>query len=213
MSDDHAHGTGGDPAPTDGAPHAGARPKSPAELRALALEAELIERGLVSTDAIDAVVEVFQDEVGPRNGARLVARAWVDAAFRDRLLADATAAAAELGIGGLEGEHLVAVENTDSSHNLIVCTLCSCYPWPVLGVPPVWYKSAPYRSRAVREPRAVLAEFGYELAPDVDVRVWDSSAEVRYLVVPRRPDGTEQLGEDDLAELVTRDGMIGVAAV
>jgi nitrile hydratase len=217
MSGDHSELTPSDEsggAPHDeGAPHAAERPKSGAELRALALEAELIERGLVSTDAIDAVVEVFQNEVGPRNGARLVARAWTDAAFRERLLADGTAAAAEHGIGGLEGEHLVAVENTASRHNLVVCTLCSCYPWPILGLPPVWYKSAPYRSRAVREPRAVLSEFGVDLDPDVEVRVWDSSAEVRYLVVPRRPEGTAGLGEDELSALVTRDGMIGVAAV
>jgi len=193
--------------------HGGARPPSEAELRARALEAELVERGLVSTDAIDVVVDVLGNEVGPRNGARLVARAWVDPDFRERLLADATEAAAELGIGGIEGENLVAVANTETRHNLVVCTLCSCYPWPVLGIPPVWYKSAPYRSRAVREPRAVLRDFGFELAPEVELTVWDSSAEIRYLVVPRRPDGTDGLSENELAALVTRDGMIGVAPV
>ncbi|MEA3216608.1 MAG: nitrile hydratase subunit alpha [Acidimicrobiia bacterium] len=202
---DHAH--------EDGTTHVGARTKAPAELRALALEAELIERGLVSTDAIDTVVEFFQNEVGPRNGARLVARAWVEPEFRGRLLADASAAARELDISGMEGDHMIAVENTDTVHNLVVCTLCSCYPWPVLGVPPVWYKSAPYRARAVREPRGLLAEFGLDVPADVEVRVWDSSAELRYLVVPRRPAGTDQLSEDELAALVTRNGMIGVAPV
>jgi nitrile hydratase len=197
----------------EGEAHAGARTKSPAELRALALEAELVERGLVSTDAIDTVVEFFQNEVGPRNGARLVARAWVDPGFRERLLEDASAAARELAISGLEGEHMVAVENTGEVHNLVVCTLCSCYPWPVLGVPPVWYKSAPYRARAVREPRALVREFGLDLPADVDLRVWDSSADLRYLVVPRRPTGTERLSEEELAGLVTRNGLIGVAAV
>lgn len=196
----------------DDGPHT-PREKSPAELRALALEAELTERGLISTDAVDAVVELFQDEIGPRNGARVVARAWTEPAFRERLLEDATAACAEMGIAGMEGAHLVAVENTEATHNLVVCTLCSCYPWPVLGIPPVWYKSAPYRSRAVREPRGVLAEFGYELPSTTEVRVWDSSAEVRYLVLPRRPDGTDGLDTAALADLVTRDGMIGVAPV
>lgn len=193
--------------------HSGARPKAPAELRAFALEAELVERGLVSTDAIDTVVEFFQNEVGPRNGARLVARAWVDPAFRQRLLADASAAARELGISGMEGDHMIAVENTETVHNLVVCTLCSCYPWPVLGVPPVWYKSAPYRARAVREPRTLLAEFGLDVPSERELRVWDSSAELRYLVVPRRPEGTDHLSEDELADLVTRNGMIGVAAL
>lgn len=199
--DSHAHAT------------APARPRSPAELRAAALEAELIERGLVSTDAVDAVVEHFEQRVGPRNGARMVARAWIDPAYRERLLVDGAAAAAELGYGGAEGEHLRVVENTPDVHNLVVCTLCSCYPWPILGIPPVWYKSAPYRSRAVREPRALLTEMGYEVPDDVAVRVWDSSADLRYLVLPRRPAGTDGLGEDALADLVTRDGMIGVAPV
>ena len=189
------------------------RAKTPVEERAAALEALLIDKGLVSTDAVDAVVEAFQDEIGPRNGARMVARAWVDAAYKERLLVDATAAAAELGIGGVEGEHMVAVENTPELHNVVVCTLCSCYPWPVLGIPPNWYKAAPYRSRMVREPRDLLREMGVDLSAEKTVRVWDSSAEVRYLVVPERPAGTEHMAEDELAALVTRDAMIGTAVV
>ena len=191
--------------------HRHARPKSPQELRAAALETVLIEKGLASTDAIDAVVDAFEREVGPQNGARMVARAWVDPAYRDRLLRDAAGAAAELGYGGSEGDHMRAVENTPEVHNVIVCTLCSCYPWPVLGIPPVWYKSPPYRARVVREPRAVLAEFGLELGDDVEVRVWDSSAELRYIVLPMRPEGTDGMSEAELAGLVTRDCMIGVA--
>jgi nitrile hydratase subunit alpha len=191
--------------------HRHARPKSPQELRAAALEMVLIEKGLASTDAIDAVVDAFEHEIGPQNGARMVARAWVDPDYRERLLRDAAGAAAELGYGGSEGDHMRAVENTPEVHNVIVCTLCSCYPWPVLGVPPVWYKSPPYRARVVREPRAVLAEFGLELDPDVEIRVWDSSAELRYIVLPMRPEGTEGMSEEELAELVTRDCMIGVA--
>jgi len=191
--------------------HRHARPKSPQELRAAALETVLIEKGLASTDAIDAVVDAFEHEIGPQNGARMVARAWVDPAYRERLLRDAAGAAAELGYGGSEGDHIRAVENTPDVHNVIVCTLCSCYPWPVLGIPPVWYKSPPYRARVVREPRAVLAEFGLELPDDVEIRVWDSSAELRYIVLPMRPEGTEGLREEELAGLVTRDCMIGVA--
>jgi nitrile hydratase subunit alpha len=191
--------------------HRHARPKSPQELRAAALETVLIEKGLATTDAIDAVVDAFEHEIGPQNGARMVARAWVDPAYRERLLRDAAGAAAELGYGGAEGDHMRAVENTPDVHNVIVCTLCSCYPWPVLGIPPVWYKSPPYRARVVREPRAVLAEFGLELDSDVEVRVWDSSAELRYIVLPMRPDGTDGMTEEELAELVTRDCMIGVA--
>ncbi|MGN6377850.1 MAG: nitrile hydratase subunit alpha [Gaiellales bacterium] len=186
------------------------RPKSPQQLRAEALEAVLIEKGLVSTDAIDAVVDQFQNEIGPQNGARMVARAWVDPAYRERLLADGAAAAAELGYAGAEGDHLRVVENTPGVHNAIVCTLCSCYPWPVLGIPPVWYKSAPYRARIVREPRAVLSEFGLELPEDVEIRIWDSSAEMRYMVLPMRPEGTDGMSEQELAGLVTRDCMIGV---
>ena len=177
----------------------------------MALEALLVERGLISTDAVDAVVEQFQNEIGPRRGARMVARAWVDPAYRERLLADGTAAAAEMGYGGAEGERLVCVANTPDTHNAIVCTLCSCYPWPVLGVPPVWYKSPLYRARMVREPRAVLREFGLQLPDTTAIRIWDSSAEVRYIVLPMRPDGTEHLDEDGLADLVTRDCMVGVA--
>ena len=189
------------------------RPATESELRARALEALLVERGLVSTDAIDAVVEYYENDVGPQNGARVVARAWVDPEYRTRLLSDGSAAIAELGYGGVEGEHMVVVENTPDIHNVIVCTLCSCYPWPVLGLPPTWYKSEAYRARVVAEPRAVLGEFGLELDPDVDLRVWDSSAEVRYLVLPERPEGTESLDEEQLAELVTRDAMIGVARI
>jgi nitrile hydratase subunit alpha len=188
-----------------------ARVPGPAEKRAAALEALLVEKGIITTEAVDAVVDAYEHEIGPRNGARMVARAWVDPAYRERLLADATAAAAELGVGGLEGEHLVAVANEPGVHNVIVCTLCSCYPWPVLGVPPVWYKSPPYRSRMVREPRRALREFGLEMEDDVEVRVWDSSADVRYLVVPERPAGTEAWGEEELTELVSRDAMVGVA--
>jgi len=187
------------------------RPVSEVELRAQALEALLAERGLVSTDAIDAVIELYENDVGPQNGAKVVARAWGDAAYRRRLLANGTEAIAELGFGGSEGDNMVVVENTPEVHNLVVCTLCSCYPWPVLGLPPVWYKSPPYRARAVAEPRAVLREFGLELGDDVAIRVWDSSAEVRYLVLPVRPGGTEGWGEDELAGIVTRDCMIGTA--
>ncbi len=159
--------------------------------------------------AIDALVETYETRIGPRNGAKVVAKAWADPEFRDRLRRDATAAIASLGFAGRQGEHMVTVENTPEEHNMVVCTLCSCYPWPVLGLPPVWYKSAPYRSRAVIDPRGVLAEFGVELPPTTRIRVWDSTAEVRYLVVPMRPEGTDGWSEDALAELVTRDSMIG----
>jgi nitrile hydratase subunit alpha len=191
--------------------HNHARPKSPQQLRTEALEALLIEKGLVTSEAIDTVVDLFESEIGPQNGARMVARAWVDPAYKERLLADGAAAAGELGFGGMEGEHLRVVENTPAVHNVIVCTLCSCYPWPVLGIPPVWYKSPPYRARVVREPRAVLGEFGLELEPGVEIRVWDSSAEMRYMVLPMRPEGTDGMTEEDLAALVTRDDMIGVS--
>jgi nitrile hydratase len=182
------------------------------ELRTMALEAALVERGVVTTDAIDQFVEYMEQRIGPHHGARVVARAWVDPDYTQRLLADGTAAVAELGISGPEGNVRV-VENTDEIHNLVVCTLCSCYPWPLLGLPPIWYKSFAYRSRAVAEPRSVLREFGVELDPELDVRVWDSSAEVRYLVLPRRPEGTDGLSEDELAALVTRDSMIGTGLV
>jgi nitrile hydratase len=180
------------------------------ELRALALEAALVEKGLVGTDAIDTLLDTFEHGMGPHHGARVVARAWIDPEFKQRLLADGTAAIAELGISGPEGNVRV-VENTDTVHNLVVCTLCSCYPWPLLGMPPIWYKSFAHRSRAVAEPRAVLREFGLELQPEVEVRVWDSSAEVRYFVLPARPNGTDELDEEQLAEIVTRDSMVGVA--
>lgn len=185
-------------------------PPSDLALRVKALESLLVDKGVVDPAALDLIIETYEHQVGPRNGARVVARAWSDAGFRQRLLTDATAAIAELGYGGRQGEHMVAVENTPQVHNLVVCTLCSCYPWPVLGLPPSWYKSAPYRSRAVSDPRGVMREFGTELADEVEVRVWDSTAEIRYLVIPERPAGTGGLDEAALAALVTRDGMIGV---
>jgi nitrile hydratase len=180
-------------------------------LRVKALESLLVEKGLVDPAALDALVDTYEHKVGPRNGAKVVARAWVDPAFKRRLLENGTAAIGELGYSGEQGADIRVVENTSKVHNLIVCTLCSCYPWPVLGLPPVWYKSAPYRSRAVIDPRGVLREFGTQLSEDVEVRVWDSTAEERYLVLPERPAGTEHLGEDELAALVTRDAMIGVS--
>ncbi|HEY7106325.1 MAG TPA: nitrile hydratase subunit alpha [Acidimicrobiia bacterium] len=185
-------------------------PLAPVEARVAAIEAVLVEQGLVDLEALDAVVEHFETSFGPMNGAKVVARAWVDPAYKARLLADATPAIAELGFGGPEGEHMVVVENAPDVHNLVVCTLCSCYPWPVLGLPPNWYKSPSYRARAVREPRALLAEMGTVVRDDVEIRVWDSSAEVRYLVLPERPARTDDLSEDELAALVTRDSMIGV---
>lgn len=178
-------------------------------LRVRALESLLIEKGYVEPEALDRLIDTYEHKVGPRNGARVVARAWGDPEFRLWLLADATAAIASLGFTGRQGEHMLALENTAEVHNMVVCTLCSCYPWPVLGLPPVWYKSAPYRSRAVLEPRQVLAEFGVSLPEETEVRVFDSTAEVRYLVVPLRPQGTEGWAEDRLALLVTRDAMIG----
>jgi nitrile hydratase subunit alpha len=186
-------------------------PPSEVELRAAALEAILTEQGLVTGEFIDAIVSAYANDIGPMNGAKVVARAWVDDDYRRRLLADGTSAIAELGFGGPEGEHLVVVENTPDTHNVIVCTLCSCYPWPVLGLPPNWYKSPPYRARMVREPRKLLAEMGLDLPEPVSIRVWDSSAEVRYLVLPERPPGSEDMSEQQLAELVSRDAMIGVA--
>lgn len=191
--------------------HPSAVPPSPIELRVQALEDLLRETGLVDLEAVETVVRNFEQNLGPMNGAQVVARAWVDPDFRARLLADGTPAIAELGFGGQEGDHMVVVANSPRVHNVVVCTLCSCYPWPVLGLPPRWYKSPPYRSRMVREPRAVLAEMGCALPDDTEIRVWDSSAEVRYLVLPERPEGTDALDEAALAALVTRDGMIGVA--
>lgn len=183
----------------------------PQALRAEALESLLIERGLLTADAVDEVIATYNERVGPMNGARVVARAWLDPAFRERLLADGTAAIAEFGFEGAQTEKLVVVENTPDVHNVVVCTLCSCYPWAVLGLPPRWYKDPAYRSRVVREPRRVLQEFGVRLPPSTRIRVWDSSAEVRYMVLPQRPAGTEGLGEDQLAARVTRDSMIGTA--
>ncbi|QTL02420.1 nitrile hydratase subunit alpha [Aquabacter sp. L1I39] len=182
---------------------------SPNELRVRALESILVGKGYVDPAALDVIIETYETKVGPRNGARVVARAWADADYRERLLKDATSAIAEFGFTGRQGEHMVAVENTPTVHNVIVCTLCSCYPWPVLGLPPTWYKSPAYRSRVVLKPREVLAEFGVTLPPVVEVRVWDSTAETRYLVIPRRPDGTDGLDEEQLADLVTRNSMIG----
>jgi nitrile hydratase len=182
-------------------------------LRVKALESLLVEKGLVDPVALDALVDTYEHKIGPRNGARVVARAWVDPAYKKRLLADAPTAIAELGFLSMQGEHMLVLENTPKVHNMVVCTLCSCYPWPVLGLPPVWYKSAPYRSRAVIDPRGVLKEFGIDLSPEVEVRVWDSTAELRYIVLPERPAGTAALSEEALAALVTRDAMIGVAKV
>jgi nitrile hydratase len=187
-------------------------PSNPA-LRTMALESLLVEKGLVDPAALDALIDTYEHKIGPRNGARVIARAWVDPEFKRRLLADATSAIAELGYVSQGREHLMVLENTPERHNLVVCTLCSCYPWPVLGLPPVWYKSAPYRSRAVIDPRGVLREFGVEIGEDVEIRVWDSTSEMRYLVLPERPAGTEHMSEAQLAELVTRDAMIGTAKV
>jgi nitrile hydratase len=189
------------------------RPLSGPALRVKALESLLTEKGLIDPRALDELIDTYETRVGPRNGARVVARAWIDPAYKQRLLADATAAIAEFGFAGRQGEDMVVLENTPKVHNMVVCTLCSCYPWPVLGLPPVWYKSAPYRARAVIDPRGVLKELGVDIAEDVEVRVWDSTAELRYLVLPERPGGTEGWTEDQLAELVSRDAMIGVAKV
>ncbi|HET9106170.1 MAG TPA: nitrile hydratase subunit alpha [Steroidobacteraceae bacterium] len=193
--------------------HGGHRMPSDPALRAQALESLLVEKGLVDPEALDALVDAYEHRIGPHNGARVVARAWKDPAYKTRLLADATAAIAELGFGGLQGEHMVAVENTPTVHNLVVCTLCSCYPYPLLGLPPVWYKSEAYRSRAVIDPRGVLREFGLELPAETQVRVWDSTAELRYLVLPEQPEGTRDLSEEQLAALVTRDAMVGAGRV
>jgi nitrile hydratase subunit alpha len=201
MSDDH----------TD--THHHPRALSAAALRAQAIEALLVEKGLLASDAIDRIVETYEKDVGPLNGAKVVARAWSDPAYKHRLLNDGTAGIAELGFGGVQGEHMMVVENTPKVHNVVCCTLCSCYPWPVLGLPPVWYKSLAYRARIVREPREVLREFGLDLPESVEVRVWDSSAEMRYLVLPECPAGTATMSETELAALVTRDSMIGVARI
>ena len=190
-------------------PHT-AKPESDQAIRVRALESILAEKGLIDPKALDVLVDTYEHKIGPRNGAKVVARAWVDPAYKQRLLIDATAAIKEFGFSGLQGEDMVVVANTPDVHNVVVCTLCSCYPWPTLGLPPVWYKSAPYRARAVSDPRGVLKEFGTELPETVEVRTWDTTAELRYLVLPERPPGTENLSEEQLADLVTRDSMIGV---
>jgi nitrile hydratase len=199
VSGQHADGHGHQP-----------RPEPLVALRTKAIESLLIEKGLLSSDLVDRVVSHYEQDIGPLQGARVVARAWTDPAFKQRLLSDSTAAIEEMGLGG---NHMQVLENTPTVHNMVVCTLCSCYPWAVLGLPPTWYKSPAYRSRAVIEPRAVLREFGLDLDESVEIRVWDSSAEVRYMVLPERPSGTEHLGQDEMAALVTRDAMIGVAKV
>lgn len=210
MSSDHHHHA---PANPYYVKRRSAEENSALEERVRKIEALLIEKGIVSKAALDRLVDIYENDLGPMNGAKVVARAWCDPDYKRRLLDDATAAIAELGYGGMQGEHMVVLENTPEVHNVVVCTLCSCYPWPVLGLPPVWYKDAAYRSRVVIEPREVLGEFGLELEESVEVRVWDSSSEVRYLVLPQRPAGTESLGEAELAALVSRDAMIGVARV
>ena len=193
--------------------HAHNAPPSDTAMRVKALETLLSEKGLLDSTAIDALVETYETRIGPRNGGRVVARAWTDADYKQRLLEHGTKAIAELGFSGVQGEDMVVVENSDEVHNLVTCTLCSCYPWPTLGLPPIWYKSAPYRARSVIDPRGVLKEFGVELPEDIEVRVWDSNAELRYLVLPQQPAGTEGMSEDELAALVTRDSMIGTALV
>ena len=193
--------------------HAHNAPPSETAMRVKALETLLTEKGLLDPAAIDTLVETYETKIGPRNGAKVVARAWTDPDYKQRLLQDGSAAIAELGFSGVQGEDMVVVENTDEVHNLVTCTLCSCYPWPTLGLPPIWFKSAPYRARSVIDPRGVLEEFGVELSDDIEVRVWDSNAELRYLVLPQRPAGTEGMSEDELAALVTRDSMIGTALV
>jgi nitrile hydratase len=209
--DHHAHHHDHDH--DDDLPGAHDAPLSGPALKVKALESLLIDKGLVDPKALDELIDTYETKVGPRNGARVVAKAWVDPAYKQRLLANGGAAIDELGYRGRQGEDIVVLENTPAVHNIVVCTLCSCYPWPVLGLPPVWYKSAPYRSRAVIDPRGVLREFGVELPESVEVRVWDSTAELRYLVLPERPAGTEGMTEEQLAELVTRDSMIGTGKV
>ena len=189
------------------------RPLTDPELRVKALEQVLTEKGLIDPAALDAIVETYEHKVGPHNGAEVVAKAWSDQEYKRRLLADGTSAIAELGFTGIQGEDMVVVENTPTVHNVLVCTLCSCYPWPTLGLPPVWYKAAPYRARVISEPRAVLKEFGVQLNDDTEVRVWDSTAELRYTVLPERPEGTKNMSEEELAQLITRDSMIGVAKI
>ena len=202
MADDHAHDHHHD--------HDHTEPPSEVELRVKALESLLVEKGLADSEAIDTLIDAYENKIGPSNGKRIVARAWADPDFKRWLLEDATVAIASMGYVSSQTEQLRVIENTEDTHNLVVCTLCSCYPWPMLGLPPVWYKSAPYRSQAVADPRGVLAQFGTELPDDVEVRVWDSTSEMRYLVLPQRPDGVEDWSEEQLAELVTRNSMVGV---
>ena len=203
---DHGHDHGGDD-------HDHGSKLSETQRRVRALETILTEKGYVEPAALDVLIETYETKVGPHNGARVVAKAWADPDYRARLFSDSGAAITALGFAGRQGENIVALQNTPDVHNMVVCTLCSCYPWPVLGLPPVWYKSAPYRSRAVSDPRGVLRDFGVELDPETEIRVWDSTAEIRYMVLPERPAGTERMSEEQLAELVTRDAMIGVATV
>ncbi len=212
MSNDHNHPHNAPPDPRL-EKHTTPEQTQALEDRVKALESLLTQKGLVATQTLDKMVDLYENDLGPINGAKVVARAWVDPAYKQRLLSNATAAIEELGFGGLQGEHMVVVENTPAMHNVVVCTLCSCYPWPVLGLPPTWFKSAPYRSRVVIDPRGVIREFGLELDESVAIRVWDSSAEIRYMVLPERPSGTENMNEEELAELVTRDSMIGVTKV
>ena len=209
----HGAGSGAGAQQPQGDEHDHQTVPSDIALRVKALESVLIEKNLVDTAELDSVVDTYENRIGPRNGAQVVARAWVDPEYRARLLTNGTEAIAELGYGGAQGEHMVVVANEPNVHNLVVCTLCSCYPWPMLGLPPVWYKSAGYRSRAVIDPRGVLREFGLALSDDVEIRVWDSTAEIRYLVLPEQPAGTEGMTEAELAEIVTRDSMIGVTKV
>jgi nitrile hydratase len=212
MSTEHGHGHNAAPDPRL-EKQLTAEQTQALEERVKKIEALLVAKGLVSPQTLDKLASIYENDLGPMNGARVVAHAWVDPQYKKRLLTNATAAIAELGIGGLQGEHMVVVENTPKVHNVVVCTLCSCYPWPVLGLPPTWYKSAPYRSRTVIDPRSVLREFGLNLDESVEIRVWDSSAELRYMVLPERPKGTEHMSEEELARLVTRDAMIGVTKV
>ena len=215
MSDDQTHDHNAHDTPPNPYLEKHTTPEQTAALekRVRALESLLVAKGLVSSETLDKLVETYESDLGPINGAKVVARAWVDPAYKERLLKDATAAIAELGFSGLQGEHMVVVENTPDTHNLVVCTLCSCYPWPVLGLPPAWFKDAAYRSRSVVDPRGVLRDFGLELDESTAVKVWDSSAEIRYMVLPERPAGTEGMSEEELTALVSRDSMIGVARV
>lgn len=215
MSSDHSHGNSAHDAPPNPYLEKQASPEQTEvlEKRVQALESLLVAKGLVTSETLDKLVETYENDLGPTNGAKVIAKAWVDPAYKERLLKDATAAIGELGFSGLQGEHMVVVENTPDTHNMVVCTLCSCYPWPVLGLPPAWFKDAAYRSRSVVDPRGVLRDFGLELDKSTAVKVWDSSAEIRYMVLPERPAGTEGMSEEELTALVSRDSMIGVTKV